>query len=84
MFCYYLFNVMLILIVQDEDFLKVIINVLNFWIYLLKMFIFVVLIYLDFDDGMMIRVVEFNYGNKVVLEGVKVLFSRVSYLLVFV
>ncbi|XP_021036195.1 prolactin-3C1 isoform X1 [Mus caroli] len=62
---------------KNEDLLKVIINVSNFWTYPLKMLIPAVLTHLDSDDGMMPRAVELNYGNKVVLEGAKTLLSRI-------
>ncbi|XP_021070845.1 prolactin-3C1 [Mus pahari] len=61
----------------NEDLLKVIINISNFWTYPLKMLIPAVLTHLESDDGMMTRAVELNYGNKVVLEGANTLLSRI-------
>ncbi|XP_031214495.1 prolactin-3C1-like [Mastomys coucha] len=61
-----------------EDLLKVIINVSNAWIYPLKMLIPAVFIHLGSHDGMLARAIELSYGNKVVLEGAKILLSKIQ------
>ncbi|XP_028637590.1 prolactin-3C1-like [Grammomys surdaster] len=63
---------------NNEDLLKFIFNISNAWIYPLKILVPAVLTHLDSYDGMLGRAVEINYGNKQVLEGAKILLSRIQ------
>ncbi|OBS75614.1 hypothetical protein A6R68_17935, partial [Neotoma lepida] len=64
--------------ILTEDLLKVIINVSNAWRYPLKLLTPAVLTHLGSYDGMLARAVEVNYGSEAILQGAKVLLSRVQ------
>ncbi|KAK7824716.1 hypothetical protein U0070_020223 [Myodes glareolus] len=63
---------------KTEDLLKVIINVSSTWKYPLKLLTPATLTHLGSYDGMLARVVEVNFGNQEVLEGAKILLSRIQ------
>ncbi|XP_028738219.2 prolactin-3C1-like isoform X2 [Peromyscus leucopus] len=63
---------------KTEVLLKVVINVSNAWKYPLKLLTPAVLTHLGSYDGMLARAVEVKYGCEAILEGAKVLLSRVQ------